>query len=251
MRRATLTPAQKRKLLRDGYVPVPGIVPRPLVEAALKEIHCLVAESNQEAGAGAFSGSQFVRHHGAPAILDLFYKTPLRALAESLAGKGALELPREGHVYLRFPQRERRAGSPPLHIDGAASPEGGPATGIGTMTQKLCVLLSDAPRPFCGNFTVCPGSHRLVARRLSEQGAESLLRRLPDVAGLRPRQLLGRAGDAFVCHQLLVHSGQQNLSAYPRYAVFFNLRHVDHLRRWARAVTDPWLEWPGLSGRGR
>jgi hypothetical protein len=99
----------------------------------------------------------------------------------------------------------------------------------------LGVFLSNIPNRFWGNFCVWPGTHRLFAEYFREHGADSLLQGLPPVEMPEPEQLLAQTGDALICQ-----------SPYVRYAVFFRMAHKDHEARKKQAMTDLWLEWPGV-----
>lgn len=242
-----LNERQKRALVRDGYVKLNGLVPAALVKAAVKEILCLLSESNQE-GRGSFSDNQWIKEHRAAPIMDLLFKTPPWPIAESLIGPGKIYPAVDGFIYLRFPQREKRQDARNFHVDGVTSPTNGiPAGTVRTQTIKMCVLLSDVPAADHGNFTVCRASHRLLEKHFRERGPETIKNGIPPLGPLRPVQLTGKAGDVVVCHQTLLHDGASNLSPRIRSAVFFNMAHVDHEKNWREALTDIWREWPGLS----
>ena len=93
-----------------------------------------------------------------PVITDLFNKSPLWGLCESVVGEGKLIAPRGGSVKLNFPDAEER----PLrggHLDlGGKLKDGLLNRG---MTLLVVVLVHDVPRPFMGNFCFWPGSHRV------------------------------------------------------------------------------------------
>src|SRR5438477_12879183 len=107
---------QKRRLVRDGYLQLRGLVPRGRVEAALAVINRslgrqgLPPERLAELRARTFCPELVA----APEIRALYTETPARALAE--AAIGAVRVPEEGQIALRFPEAPGRTIFP--HIDG-------------------------------------------------------------------------------------------------------------------------------------
>lgn len=241
-----LTPAQTRSLRQNGYAVLPGAVPRPLIEAALADINCAVSEKNQSGATGSFKEEQWMDWRGTPEVMALLLETGLWELADALVGP--IHPPAgPGFVCLRYPQRRRYPCEPAFHVDGVYSHDSWTRKGeIDSMSIKIAVFLSDVPGPDRGNFTVIPGSHLLLAEHLRERGLEALREGMPALSWGRPKQLVGRAGDAVVCHYMLVHEGEQNLSPHVRYAAFFNLMRDDHRAHQREALTDPWFEWRGL-----
>ncbi len=138
---------------------------------------------------------------------------------------------------------------PGAHIDGLPSPTNGvPAGTLGSFTALLGVFLSDVPGPDSGNFTVWPGSHRVIERHLRDVGTESLLKGggMPDVPLGEPLQMTGQAGDIVLCHYQLAHGIAPNVSPNIRYAIFFRLTHKDHTAHKQEALTQIWTAWPGM-----
>jgi len=243
-----LTQAQKRALFQEGYVVLPGVVPRAAVDAALHTINRSLGDQGMapEKLTQFRSQSYCPEAQGSPAISGLFNDTPLRSVSESLIGAGKVRPVRGGQIALRFPNSEAPR-APGAHIDGMYSPTNGVPQGtIANFTALAGVFLSDVPGADAGNFTVWPGSHRLHEAYFREQGPQSLLQGMPKVAMPEPRQITARAGDAVLCHYLLGHGVAGNASPHVRYAIFFRLTHADHDAVKWESMTDMWLEWPGM-----
>lgn len=251
---SALTAAQRRQLLGEGYVQLPGAVPRPLIDAALRAINFALSGGMPELcvvpgprpGHSVDIIETLKAAQKTAAVNDLLRRSPLLDLCRSVLGE--LAPLTDGWLVLRYPQPEPEEPGRIYHIDGLHTGDNSINPGeITTRSAKIVVYLSDVPGQDCGNFTVCPGSHLQIARHLRETGWESLLRGMPKLPFAAPRQLVGRAGDAFLCSYLLVHDGVQNLSPNIRYAAFFDLDNAEHPRLWKRSLTEPWLEWPGLA----
>jgi hypothetical protein len=240
-----LSHAQKSQLLEHGYVQVPGVVPPALVNTALRAINHSVGQGMNVADMQTFRAQSYcpeVQH--TPAISDLLNGTPLLSLAESAVGAGKLKPVHAGQIALRFPTLQDPPPRPNPHIDGMYSPTNGVPKGtIQNFTMLAAVFLSRVPEPYCGNFTVWPGSHRLYEAYFREHGPQSLLDGMPKVALPEPVQIIAEPGDAVLAHYQLGHSVAANTSPHPRYAIFFRLSHVDHeAQRW-ECMTDIWREW--------
>jgi hypothetical protein len=236
---------QKRRLARDGYLQLRGAVPPPRIEAALRVINRSLGERGippdrlRELRSRTFCPELV----GAPEIRALYDETRARALAEAAIGR--VRAPSEGQIALRFPQAQ--AGSTVPHIDGMYTPDNGvPAGTLQHFTALLGVYLSDVPGPDAGNFTVWPGSHRLLEAHFRQHGTASIVDGFPSLALPPPKPLLGRAGDVVLAHYALAHAGAPNLGPHVRYAVFFRLHHVDHEQAGTRPLTELWSQWEGM-----
>jgi hypothetical protein len=181
-------------------------------------------------------------------ILDLYAETPLAALAEAALGAGNVAPPTTGQIALRFPQVVAEPRDPYPHIDGMPGPLNGVEVGtLYTFSALGAVFLSDVPAPFQGNFTVWPGTHRLLEAHFRAHGTDELLRGFPALAMPPPRQLIVLAGDVLLAHHALAHGASANLGPHVRYAVFFRLSHRDHDPRSTTALADLWRHWAGLN----
>jgi len=98
---------QKRRMRDDGYVVIPGVVPRPLVIEALRDInHRLGLGRSPSTSADGYADARdyWTEDTDDPAIMDLLFQSPLWSLAESpLGGAGSLLRPKTGQIALRFP----------------------------------------------------------------------------------------------------------------------------------------------------
>ncbi len=127
------------------------------------------------------------------------------------------------------------------------SPTNGVPEGtIQNFTMLVGVLLSDLTEPYCGNFTVWPGTHHLYENYFREHTPQSLLNGMPPITLPEPLQVTGQAGDVFLVHYELAHSAAPNVSPHVRYAIFFRLTHVNHADRKWESMTDIWLEYEGM-----
>jgi hypothetical protein len=242
--------AEKRALTEDGYVIVPGLVPRARVDAALQAINGSLGEQGiARDQIWTLRAQTFCPELvGAPPILDLYAATPLPALAEAALGADNVPPPSTGQIALRFPQPLAEPRDPYPHIDGMPGPLNGVEPGtLHTFTALAAVFLSDLPATFQGNFTVWPGTHRVLEAHFRAHGTDELLDGFPRVAMPPPRQLIVRAGDVLLAHHALAHGAAPNLGPHVRYAVFFRLSHRNHDPGSTTSLTDIWRHWEGLA----
>ena len=184
---------------------------------------------------------------GQSVITDLLNATPAWSLAQSAIEPGKLRPGKSSQVALRFPSLADPPPEPRPHVDGMHTPTNGVKQGvIANFTMLAGVLLSDLSAPFCGNFTVWPGSHRLFETYWLEHGPQTLLEGMPQVEMPEPLQITGRAGDLVLAHWATAHGAAPNVSPHVRYAVFFRLKHEDHDAHHWETMTDIWLDWPAL-----
>jgi hypothetical protein len=248
----TLDLAQARALYEDGYLQVPGLVPRALIEQALRAINASLGhEGIDKERLPVFRASTFTPELCAQeAITAVYAGSPLRALAEAAIGSGQVRTPTRGQIALRFPTLGP-AGAPTPHIDGIAYPGNGVPPGtLQHFTALAGVFLSDAPEPDRGNFTVWPGSHHQIAAYLGSHGPASVTGGLPALPFAPPRQLLVAPGDALLAHYQLAHAVAPNTGPHIRYALFFRLEHVTHALADLRPLTEPWRLWAGVRAAG-
>ena len=202
-----LSVAQRAALRRDGYVVLPGAVPRPLVERALLAINHSLGRGLDPRKVEEYRARSFcpeLQRDGA--ITDLAGGGAVFAAAESLLGAGRVRRPRTGQIALSFPA----AGTPQRahpHLDGMYTPTNGVPRGeILSFTMLAGVMLSDVTAPSSGNLVVWPGSHQLFEDYFRRRGPRSLLEGMPDVPLGDPVPVTGVAGDAVLCHYQLAHA---------------------------------------------
>ena len=243
-----LTVNQKRQIVEKGFVHIPGVVPRIMVDAALKAINHSIGEGMDKADMRTIRSQSYAPElRNDPAIVGLLNATPAWSLAESAVGHGQLQPVRGGQIAVRFPVFQDPPAAPGPHLDGMHTPDNGVPFGkIMNFTLLAAVFLSDVLTPYSGNFTVWPGTHHTYERYFREHGPMALLNGMPDVPLPEPHQILARAGDIALCHYQIGHTACVNVSPHPRYAIFFRLSHVNHENIREEAMTDIWLEWEGI-----
>jgi hypothetical protein len=243
-----LTVGQKRNLYRDGFVLLPGAVPRGLVDTALRAINASLGDAGIDpAQLTTFRARSYCPElQSSSAITDLIQAPDVWSLAESAIGPGQIKPVDSGQIALRFPSTEP-TGAPHPHLDGMYTPTNGVPKGtIRNFTALVGVVLSSIPHADMGNLTVWPGSHLQYEQYFRERGPEALLEGMPAVPLAESRQLLGEPGDAVLCHYQLGHGIAGNTSPHIRYAIYFRLKHVDHDTIHWECMTDIWREWAGM-----
>lgn len=249
-----LSPSRRTAFARDGFVVLPGVVPRERVDAALREINHRLG-SGKHPGKDAYADSvdylsEYVR---SPAVMDLMNASPLRALAASLLGANRVEPCTQAQVVLRFPAKtDASPATTSVHIDGMYDDDH--KTPIVRYSFCAGVLLSDVPRANMGNLLAYPGTHVRIAELFRRKGLGALRKGIAKSLPLpEPVQVTGKAGDVVLFHFQTAHDKARNDSPEIRYTAYFRFWHVDawHDKSSAylkRALTDPWLEWPGMRG---
>jgi ectoine hydroxylase-related dioxygenase (phytanoyl-CoA dioxygenase family) len=235
-----LSRQQKQAFAEEGYLVVPQCVPRPMIDAARREVADRLARDPPPAGRFGPHPLFLPVNLPEPLCRPLF-GSPALAAAESLITPGRFEPPDQVQISLNIPPFRHRPGGP--HVDGITPPE--PSGRPGTFTMLAGILLTDQPRVDMGNLWVWPGSHRSAAAYFREQGPEAILAcaPYPPVALPEPRQVLGQAGDLLLTHYLLGHNIGGNTSGVTREVVYFRLRREGHRQRWRDCVRDPLLEF--------
>jgi hypothetical protein len=239
----------KRRLRRDGYVQVRGVIPRHRIDAALRAINRSLGERGLPSDQLELRARSYCPDLvSAPEIVDLYAATPACHLAASAIG--AVRPPGEAQIALRFPSPPPPRGPVP-HIDGMSSGANGVTPGtLYHFTALLGVFLSDVSGAQAGNFLVWPGSHQVLEAHFRQHGVAGLAAGVfPTLGTLAPRPLTARAGDVVLAHYALAHGVAPNLGPSVRYAVFFRLFHRDHEGAGIRPLEDLWLEWEGMRGK--
>ena len=248
-----LSLAQKRQFHDEGYLKIPGVVPKVLIDEALRAVNHSIGEvglggEDMENNRSAFHCAELLR---APVILDLFYKSPVIEIAEEMMGKGNVMPLKQAKPYPRFPlSLGEDAPEPRGHIDGIGSGTNGMPKGYygRGFTAFAVVYLVDLLEPNAGNFTVWPKSHRAFEDYFQKNGHEVLANGRPDIPLPEgPVMVTGEAGDLILAHHLMFHTGGPNSSPNVRHAVITRLRHKDVDGNEYAAYTDIWREWPGIS----
>jgi ectoine hydroxylase-related dioxygenase (phytanoyl-CoA dioxygenase family) len=242
-----LTGPQKAALRDQGYVVLPGFVPRVRYEAALTAINASLGRGLRPEDVPRFRATSFCPELQKTAvILDLFRETPASAAAASLVGGDGLERVTTGQIALSFPT-DKASRPPHPHLDGLYTPDNGvPAGSVLSFTMLAGIVLSDVTTPDTGNLVAWPGSHRVLEAYFRARGPKSLLAGMPDIGLGSPEPVLARAGDVVLCHYQLAHAAGPNASPHVRYAVYFRLKRKGHDGQKWECLTDVWREWPGI-----
>ena len=237
---------QKDSLRREGFVLLRKALPLELVERALTVINHGIGEGMSPEKMPIFRAQSYVPElqiH--PAVTDLLHASPLLGLTESVFGVGGLEPVTKGQITVRFPELEPRR-TPRGHIDGFPTATNGVPQGtIRSFTGLIGVYLTPVRSPDAGNFTVWPGSHETLSAHFRDQPVDALLNGMPDLDLGSPNPVQAEPGDAVLAHYMLAHSAGVNRSPYPRYMVFFRLKHRMHKQWPDPAFVDLWNNWPG------
>lgn len=244
-----LSVLQKQEMYDQGFVKVPGVVPSIMIDAALRAINHSVGEGMKAEDMQIMRARSYCTEiQSAPVITDLFNRTPIVELAESVIGPGQVQPARGGQIALRFPSLQDPPRTPGPHIDGMYSPTNGvPKGSIQNFTMLVGVYLSSALHDNAGNLAVWPGTHHAFERHFQEHGAESLLDGLPKVDMPQPHQVPVEPGDVVLAHYQLAHGTAPNVSPHVRYAIYFRVTHPSHDRaNWQAPMKDIWMHWPGM-----
>ena len=245
------TTDQRQEIYQNGYIVLPGAVPTPVVDRAVKAINHSLGEGLDPAELPIIRAQTYCPElRNSKVITDLFNESEILSFAESVLGEGTIQRPDGGQIALRFPRADDDL--PPFrpHLDGFPTATNGMIAGtIGTFTALVGVLLSDLPKPNSGNFTILPGSHRTSAEYFAEHGPQSFLEGFPKIEPIEPVQITGKAGDIVFCHYQVGHGVAPNVSPHIRYAVFFRLKHKNHSQDVEGRLSDIWRDWPGIWGR--
>ena len=248
----TITDAQKRQFAEEGYLKIPGAVPKSMIETSLRAVNYSIGnigiggEDPSRNRSGFFCAELL----DAPFILDMYNKTPVMQIAESLMGKGNVLPVERAKTYPRFPLPLGQEPSPPRgHIDGIGSGTNGTAKGDykRSFTAFAVVYLVDVPESYSGNFTVWPQSHRFFANYFTEHGHEVLANGMPRPNLPKdPIMITGNAGDLILAHHQVVHGACLNASPNVRLATITRLKHKHADKIGKDAYTDIWREWSGV-----
>lgn len=250
-----LTHDQKKNFYDEGFLKVENVVPKIMVEEALKEINHSIGRLGihpnklREYGARSFCPELTEES----SIVDMFHKTPAKELIGSMLNINQMEQVSKGQIALRFPNGENKVRPPSNpHLDGTYAPANSVNEGeIRNFTALVCVILSDLPEENSGNFIVWPGTHHLFGKYFQKHGAETMKSfkdGVPPVEMPNPVQITGKAGDIVIAHYSLAHTAMGNFSHHIRYATFFRIKHLDiNSTNWKEPVENIWMHWEGMS----
>lgn len=216
-----------------GYIVLPQVLPRPIIEVARRAIEEL---KQREPPPPQGNHAYWLTVTPPDPFLSLLLDTPALPLIESLIRPWKLIIPVQAQVALNIPPHDHCPGGP--HIDGLTPTEddGRP----GTFTMLAGFFLTDQQVENMGNLWVWPGTHRACADYFREHGPEALVQTIgyPPVKLPPPRQVLGRAGDMLLAHYMLGHNIGGNTSTTTRQVVYFRLQRFGHRESWKAYVQD-------------
>lgn len=247
-----LTKFQKEQFIEEGYIKIPGVVPQVLINAARRAVNHSIGHVGQSGedlsrNRSAFYCAELLQ---APVILDLFHKSPILEIAESLMGVGTIQPVVSAKPYPRFPlPLGEDPPAPHGHLDGIGNGTNGTAKGDykRNFTAFAVIYLADVSEPYSGNFTVWPKSHRLFADYFNQQGHQVLANGIPKLDLPEPPHMItARAGDLILAHHQIFHGACANAAPDVRHAVIARLRHKDVDQVGYAAYTDIWREWSGV-----
>jgi hypothetical protein len=243
-----LNSVQLQQMHDDGYLVLKGMVPRVMVDAARQAINHHMGEYGMPPDElNTYRAQTYCRSiTREPVLTDLFNKTPVFAVCEQLVGEGNLLPASSAQIALRFPRPDTEPQEPRGHIDGQGTGTNGIPRGefARSFTMLAVVLLSDLPKPYSGNFTVWPGTHRQFETVFKEKGPASLADGIGAVELCsEPVQITGEPGDVVITHHQLVHTAVANSCPDIRYAAIFRGSHKDAKEIGVAAMTDIWREW--------
>lgn len=245
-----LSAEQKKTFYRDGFVVVPGLVPSSQIKAARKQINRSFGQGIDPARMTEFRAQTFCPElRGDPIIWDLLRANATFDVVEELVGKGAIDPNNlSPQIATRFPELTDEVKEIHAHLDGMYTPDNAVNFGeIRSHTLLVGVFLSDVNEENAGNFTAWPGSHHIYEKYFREHGPDSLLNGMPKIDIGEPKQLLVKEGDVLLAHYQLAHCVGAHIGSDIRYTVFFRVRHPQHEVQKLEAMTNIWLEWPGMA----
>lgn len=247
-----LTDAQKREFVEQGFLKIPGAVPKVLIDAARRAVNHSIGNvglggEDMASSRSAFFCAELLE---APVILDLYHKSPVMQIAESLMGEGNVLPVTRAKPYPRFPLPLGEDAPPPRgHLDGIGNGSNGMAKGVYRrgFTAFAVIYLADVLEPNSGNFTVWPKSHRFFADYFKQEGYEVLANGMPRLELPEgPHMITAKAGDLIFAHHQIFHGACFNAAPDVRHAVITRLQHKDVKEVGYEAYIDIWREWAGV-----
>jgi hypothetical protein len=250
-----LTVTQVQSLIAQGWCLIPALQlgTTEFVAPAMKRINLWCADTQMPAlyrgrirrrlrdfGNDAFCGD--IRHD--PAFVDIVEKSDIRRVVDFIIGPTDAIEPQ---IALKFSDTETSWDRLRSHIDGFTDP-----TSINSFTALVGIYLSDVPTHNMGNFTVWPGSHRVMAEYFSRPSTIDLImkhRRAELEAAMNEIdygahvQVTAQLGDTIVCHYLLRHGTAQNASEQTRSMIFVRFRSLRHKSGDCLTFQDLWNGW--------
>lgn len=244
-----LTSGQKDRFREDGFLHLPGLVPREKIDRALQAIYHRLGQGIPTDQLRTWQAQSFFPDLARePVITDLYNESGLLDIVRELMGAENAGPLGQGQLALRFPREPGTVPRPPgPHIDGIATPHNGVTKGtLSSFSALAGVFLTAVQGENAGNFTVWPGSHRRMEEYFQQHGIQLLLEGVTPNVGGEPHQIKAQPGDAVLAHYQLLHGVAANVAPCPRFAVFFRVKHPMHNEHRLECLTDLWKEWDGM-----
>eukprot|EP00483_Globobulimina_turgida_P004531 UN04540 len=133
------------------------------------------------------------------------------------------------------------------HVDGLKNkvlPQFNVLLGIALSQQKI---------PFCGQFTVWPGTHYEIQKILIRDGYDRFWEKNHWPPGrskwkdIEYKQCNVDVGDIILCHPFLCHKGGINYSMDIRYNIYYRIQHKDFYKMSdEQRINDLWIGLDGM-----
>lgn len=248
-----LTLEQKRLFVSEGYLQLPGIVPRSMIDAALRSINHSIGTVGKSGGdLTKFREDSFCHElKDSRLMTDVFNKTDIVAAIEDLIGAGNMQPVTSVQIAPRFPLHLEQDPEPYFgHLDGIGGGRNGMDKGVyvRSFTIFAVVYLVDVHEPESGNFTVWPHSHIEFEKHFRRVGHQIMSEGVPQIDLTRERIMVtGSAGDVILAHHQLHHDSGHNISPFVRHALISRIRHKNVEQVGKEAYIDIWREWEGIA----
>jgi hypothetical protein len=246
----SLTQDQIRSFEQSGVLKLEQAVPPDLLRTACELVNGWMGDGFDRSRLEEYTNRTFAPELGTdPRLLAVFNESRLRSDCESLIGPEGFDPVRTVQIALRVPAALTPGVTQPIkpmHVDGVYC-SFLPAGDLRTFTLNVGVMLDDVPDSQGGALHYVPAGHKRMAQWLRDGGTPTPETEAPeDIAKLPGRPLCGKAGDAVILHHLVPHRVGTNHTSHLRSMLYFRVKHVDHERLKLEALTDPWIELPGV-----
>eukprot|EP00466_Bigelowiella_natans_P013342 jgi/Bigna1/75398/fgenesh1_pg.34_\ len=255
---------------RNGFHKFSGLVPKELVDNALKELNRRLG--SVKGGVDKFKAKSFPDH---PAITDLFNKSDIPHVVQRLLGMPNMPYQGAGQIAMRFPgdacpggkvessQSHLESTSKHWHIDGCPSMFAKGITDhwgeVHNFDALVGVLLSKVEAPQSGELCCFPGSHYELADYFKKKGFKEVYSKghLPKGAESdkwikgKPFHGIGVPGDVFIANYMTAHFIAPNASPNIRYAIYFRVKGPyfnKKKKHFPEPMLQPWMNWPMING---
>ncbi|MCX4461159.1 phytanoyl-CoA dioxygenase family protein (plasmid) [Streptomyces sp. NBC_01340] len=245
---APLSQDELHQFVTDGALTRRSLIPERLLQPAARLVDTWMREEYDPSRLTGYTNRTFAPDLAShPDLLGLYHRSGLHELVAQLLHPAATAPVTTAQVQIRLPDGADQPVKA-MHVDGVSCPHLQPED-LNTFTLIAGIVLCGSATSDAGALHYVPGGHRRMARYFAEdwilgQPAQTP----PDIAELAGTALTARPGDAVVMHHLVPHRVGRNTSPVPRVMAYFRIQHTDHHHLAQAALTDPWLEYPGLAG---